>query len=251
MVGAEKMGTPDCGDYDVRRAGDGGQVFRARVGDGHGGIAARAALHEKERHGFSDNHAPAHDDRVFASGFDAGFLKEADAAERSAGNKSSGILERELGDIHGVETINIFAWIDGADDRGFVDLWRGRGLDEDSVDGGVGVEFFDEGEKLLLCCVGREFFLHRVEAEFGGFAVLRAHIRAGGGIIAHEHHGEAGLDAALAQGVHALFGFHEHLGGYRRSVNPHHFLEVPPVDFLQPRIRRRRGSPEFPAAPRL
>ena len=221
------------------------------MGNGHGGIAARASFHEQEGHRFSDNHAPAHDDRIFASGFDAVIEKKADAAERGAGNKPGGILERELGDIHGVETINILAGIDGADDRGFVDLWRGRGLDEDAVNGGVGVEFFDEGEKLLLCCVGGEFLLHGMQAEFGGFAVLRAHVGAGGGIIAHEHHGKAGLDAALAQGVHALFGFHEHLGGYRRSVNPHHFLEVPPVDFLLPRIRRRRGSPEFPAAPRL
>ena len=223
MVGSEEMGTPDGGDDDVGRACHGGEIFRARVGDGHGGIPARAAPHQKERHGFSDNHAAAHHDGVFSSGFDAGFLKQADAAERRAGNEPAGILHREFGDIHGVESVHILAWIDRADDGRLVDLGRGRGLDEDAVDGGIGVEFLDEGEEFGLRGIRGEFLLHRVEAEFGGLAVLRAHIGAGGGVVAHEHDGEAGLDAALAQGVHALLGFLDYFGGHGRAINPLHF----------------------------
>ena len=116
-------------------------------------------------------------------------MKESDAAERRAGNETRGVLKREFGDIHGMEAVHILAGIDGADDRGFVDLRRGRGLDEDAVNGGVGVEFFDEGEKFLLRGVGGEFLFHGVESEFGGLAVFRAHVGAGSRVVADEHHG--------------------------------------------------------------
>ena len=50
------------------------------------------------------------------------------------------IFEHQLGDVLRVEAIDIFGGIDGEDDGGFFDVGRGKGLHEDTVDGGVGIK---------------------------------------------------------------------------------------------------------------
>ena len=107
MIGAEKMGPPDCGDHDVCGAGDGCEITRARMGDGHGGIAGLAAPHEQQGHGFSDDHAAADDDGICAGGFDAAFLQKSHATEGRAGDEAGWVVHCELGDVDGMKAIDV------------------------------------------------------------------------------------------------------------------------------------------------
>ncbi len=149
-VSGDEFRAADGGDEDIGVAADGGEVAGAGVGDGDGGVAAFAAGHEEEGEGFADDHGAADDDDAGSGGFDAVFDEEPLAAEGCAGDEGGGVFEGETGDILRVEAVDVFVWADGADDGGLVNVgWRG-GLDEDAVDGGVGVEVGDDGEEIVL-----------------------------------------------------------------------------------------------------
>ena len=200
VLGFEEFGAADGGDDDVGLAGDGAEVAGAGVGDGDGGITAGTFGHEQEGHGFADDHAAADDDGVGACGFDAGVDEESLAAEGGAGDEAGGVFEREFGDVDGVEAVDVFGGVDGADDFGFVDVLGRGALDEDAVDGGVGVELFDEGDQFGLGGGGGEFVFDAVEAEVLALFVLGADVGAGGGVVTDEDDGEAGGDATGFEG---------------------------------------------------
>lgn len=164
-IGFDHFGATDGGDDDVGAAANGGEVVRTGVGDGDGGV--NAFCHEKECHGLADDHGATDDDGFCASGFDACFLEEEEAACGGAGDEAGGVFEGELGDVFGVEAVHVFAWVDGAHDFFFVDVLGWRRLDEDAVDGGIGVEFGDDFEEFGLGGFGGEGDFTRVEAEFG------------------------------------------------------------------------------------
>ena len=206
-IGGDKSGFTDGGDEDVRRSADLGDVFRATVRDGDRGVASFAFVHEQQGHRFTDDHATSEHHGVCSGGFNAGFHEEPLAAERGARNESGRIAQRELGYVHGMETIDIFCWINGFNDRLLVDMRRGRGLNKDAVDGGVVVEFSDEVEQFGLGGGGRQFELQRVHAEVVGGFVFGAHVGLGGGVGADEDDGEAGGDAHGFEGVHGGAGF--------------------------------------------
>jgi hypothetical protein len=77
--------------------------------------------------------------------------------------------------------------------------WRG-GLDEDAVDGGVGVEIGDDGEEIVLRGGCGEGDVAREEAEIAAGADLGADVGLGGGVIADDDDGEAGDDALSFHG---------------------------------------------------
>ena len=164
VLGTQEMRAADGGDDDIRATRHLGEVASAGVGDRHGGVSARSAFHEQEGHGFSHNHAAPDHDRALAGGLDAGLLQKADAPKRRAGNKTRRILHRKLGDIHGMEAIDILAGIDCQNDFGFVDLRRGRGLHKDAVHGRIGVEFGNKRQERCLAGVGGEFMFDRMQA---------------------------------------------------------------------------------------
>ena len=216
------------------------------MGDCHGGVSARSAFHQQEGHGFSHNHAAPNHNRALAGRFDASLLQKADAPKRRAGNKTRWILHRELGDIDRVEAIDILPRIDRQNDLGFVYLRRGRGLDKNSMHGGIGVEFRDECQKRRLTCIGGEFVFDRMQSNLGGLAILRAHIGAGCGIITHKNDGESGPDTALRQDGNACLCFFHHFCGDRRSINPLHVLKDPPSFVVSFRIPPPSIQREWP-----
>ena len=144
------MGFADGGDEDVGAAAEAGEVAAAAVGHGDGGVAPGALGHEEQREGLAHDHAAPqhHDARAF--GGDVVFEEEALAAQGGAGDEAARVLEGELGDVFGVEAVDVLAGVDGADDGGFVDVAGRRALHQDAVDGGVGVELADHGEQFLL-----------------------------------------------------------------------------------------------------
>src|SRR5450432_1761559 len=91
----------------------------------------------------------------------------------SAGTKSGGVSEQELADVDRMEAIDVFFGGDGTVNFCLGNMLWERGLDQNSVDGFVGVESRDEVEQLSLCrqfrkdvglrrnpCGGAVFFLH-------------------------------------------------------------------------------------------
>lgn len=176
VFGFEEFGAADGGDDDIGLAGDGAEVAGAGVGDGDGGVASGAFGHEEKCHGFANDHAATDDDRVSAAGFDAGVDEKALAAEGGAGDETCGVFEGEFGDVHWVEAVDVFGGINGADDFGFVDVLGWGALDKDAVDGGIGVELFDECDQFRLGGRGGEFVFDTVEAEVAAFFVLGADV---------------------------------------------------------------------------
>ena len=246
MLGTEEMRAPDGGDDDIRAARHLGEVACARVGDCHGGVSARSAFHKQESHGFSNNHAASNHDRTLAGGLDASLLKQPDAPKRRAGHKTRWIFHRKLGDIHRMEPIHILARIDRQNDLRLVDLRRRRGLDKNAVNSRIRIEFGNEGQKRRLTCVGGKLVFHGMQAKLGSFAILRAHIGAGCGIIAYKHHGKSWPDTALRQGRNARLCFFHHLCGDRRSINPLHVLKDPPDFCVSLRIPPPSIQREWP-----
>ena len=117
-----------------------------------------------------------------------------------------------------METVHVFAGIDGADHGLFVDvLWRRR-LHEDAVDSGVGVEIGDHFEQFFLSCFRGQLDLHRVETEIRAGAGFRAYINSRGRIIADKHDGEAGRDSFRFQGGSFCTAFFEDGGGNGLAV---------------------------------
>src|SRR4030095_6876489 len=95
--------------------------------DGDGRI--NALTHEQERHRFSDDHTAAEHNNVGAGEGDRAFTEQAQATEWSTRNKTRLVVERELGDVEWVKSVDIFARIECAHDGRLVDLWRRGGVD--------------------------------------------------------------------------------------------------------------------------
>ena len=52
-----------------------------------------------------------------------------------------------------MKPVNILGRIERADNRPFVNLRGRRRLDEDAIDGGIAIEFFDFCQQLCLACI--------------------------------------------------------------------------------------------------
>ena len=67
-------------------------------------------------------------------------------------------------------------------------------MDEDAIDGGIVIEFFDFCQQLCLACIRGQLELYRMQAKFPAHPVLRADISSRCWIVAHKHNGKAGRD---------------------------------------------------------
>ena len=148
MLRTEKLRTPEGGDEDIRLAANRGKIRGARVGHGDRGI--RAFGQEQHGHGFADNKAASDDHGAGSAGRDLAGAEQLEAAERRAGDEGGRIFHGQGGHVERMESIDVFARVDGADHGRFVDLLRGGGLDEDAVDGRVGIETGDEADQFFL-----------------------------------------------------------------------------------------------------
>src|SRR4030081_568149 len=94
---------------------------------GDGSVRALAFLHEQECERLAHNHAAAQHHDMRTRDVDLAFDEQSLHAERRAGNKSAWSVERELGHILWMKTVDIFVWIESADNFSLVDLfWRRR-----------------------------------------------------------------------------------------------------------------------------
>src|SRR6185312_15075862 len=99
------------------------------VTDCDGGILVQ----EKHRDWLADNIAAANDDCMLAADGEVAALENFDDACRRAGGES-GAAGLEFAGIHGMESIHIFGWRDGVEEKLGVDLLGKRELNQDAVD---------------------------------------------------------------------------------------------------------------------
>src|ERR1051326_2785148 len=116
------------------------------MNDRDGRVSTFRLLHQQECNRFSNNHAAPENDDMSAGDVDLRFNKQALNAERRTGNEAARITHRELGHVDRMKSIDVFRGIERAHDLRLIDLFRWRGLNENSVDRRVAIQLLDTPE---------------------------------------------------------------------------------------------------------
>ena len=182
------MWTTDGGDNDVGPPANFRDIPRARMN--YRDCCIDAFSHKQKRHWFSDDHAATKHDDVGAGEGDSGFAKKAQTTQGGARNKPGVIFECELCDIERVKSVHIFARIERADNRRFVDLRRWRRLNQNAMNFLIAIQLINPREQLFLRRGSGQFQFHRMQAEFAAHFVFCPDVGARGGIIANQNHGQ-------------------------------------------------------------
>ena len=146
-VGGDEFRLADGHDEDVGRAADFGQIVGAAVADRDRGVAARAALHEHDRHGLAHDVAAAQHDHVRAGDFDIVANEQlldrrgACTAEIAAGLARSGPRSRD--EAHRRPLAGLIA----SSTCVFVYLLGQGELNQDAVDFRIAIEPVDQGQQ--------------------------------------------------------------------------------------------------------
>ena len=131
-----------------------------------------------------------------------------------------GIPGRQFADVDVVKAVNVFR---GQYRLGYLLLVQVPGqrqLHENAVDRIVFVERRDEIEHVLLCYVGRQRVLQRMEAAGFRGALLVAHVNLARRVFADDDHREARPDAVIArQCGRLLFDFLRQFSRFGLAVN--------------------------------
>ena len=122
------------------------------------------------------------------------------------------------------EAVDIFVRGDPVEDFGFRQVLREGGLNEDAMDGGVGIQGVKMGEELLFADGLGEELKGGLHADFGGGLLLLGHIRHGGRVIAHADEGD--MRDNRGQFGDPFLDFGEDLLGDGVSVNEAHVPSV-------------------------
>ena len=109
-----------------------------------------------------------------------------------------------------MQAVNVLVRADRRQHGVLVQGLRQGQLHQDAVDRRVLVQLADEPQEVMLRGIGRQPVGHRVHADGERVLTLGADVDLAGGILAHQHHGEARLQAML--GLQ-----HRHLLGHLRA----------------------------------
>jgi len=192
-VGGDELGAADGGDEHVGLTGDLGEVAGAGVADGDGAVGAGFFLEGEQRDGFTDDEGAAEDDHVFALQVGAGAGEEFHDAGGGAGDKAGVVFLGDLADVDRVEAIDVLVRGEAAEGRGFVEVFGQGRLDQNTVDGRVGVEVVDEFFEFSLRGGGWRENDAALDADLGGGLLFFLHIGNGRRVVADAHEGDARL----------------------------------------------------------
>ena len=145
-VRLDHLGPADGQAEDVCLPADAGQVDRAAVGDGDGGVA----MEQEQRHGLADDVAAPHDDRLFALEFDAGLFQQLDGAGGRRRDEEGRSIRCQAARIQRVHAVDILPRIEQVDEGRMVDMGRHRFQDHDAVDFGRLIEVAEHLRHLVL-----------------------------------------------------------------------------------------------------
>ena len=182
MFCPNKPGLTDRRDDHVSRARDGGEVACAGMHYRYGRIVS--LLHKEKREGLAHDHAATEHDDMRAANRDAAFPEQSQTTQRRARNEAREVTERELRDIDGMKTVDVFRRIERANDDPFIDLFGRRSLDENAMDCGISVQLLDPPEQIVLCRICGQLKFHRMQPELPARFVLRSNVGARSGIVA-------------------------------------------------------------------
>src|ERR1041385_126254 len=115
-------------------------------------------------------------------------------AERGGGAEGGGVAHGELAHVHRVEAVHVLGGRNPEQHLPAVDLLRQGELDQETVDGGVGVQAVHLREQLRLGGAGGEPDRLGVHPRLATGVALALHVGAAGGVVPDDHHGESGLD---------------------------------------------------------
>ena len=162
------------------------------MADAHGSVL----LHEHERRGLADDIAGTHHHHVAAGHGNVFGLEQllhtigrARREHRAAGDEATDVVE--------METVHVLVHGDAFQHRRNTDMRRQRQLDEDAVDGRVGIQGIDTVEYLLLAGAGGQLHERGLDTHVLASADLVAHIDARSGTVAHQNDREPGSTPPL------------------------------------------------------
>src|SRR4029450_5940212 len=161
-----------------------------RVHDRDRRVRVFVFLHEKQGERFAHDHTAANNHDVRAVDVDLTFNQQSLDTEGGAWNKSAGITDYQLRHVLPVETIDIFVWVECADNRLFIYLLWCRRLHKNAVNAGIAIQFLDPSEQFSLGGRYRQLELHRMQTERATHLVFRAYIGPRGRVVANKDDSE-------------------------------------------------------------
>ena len=151
------------------------------------------------RDGLADDRGAADDDGARIAQRDLVLREHAHDPERRARDERRP-AEVEAAGVHRVQPVDVLRGIDRLDHLRLVEVVGQRQLDEDPVDGVVGIQVGEQREQLLLGRLGRQAHVLRVDADALRGLLLEVDVDVRGGIVADEHGREADLAQLLDLG---------------------------------------------------
>ena len=213
-IGREHIALAHGGHDHIGLPRDGGQIGRAAVADGDGGVLRQ----QHQRHGLAHDIAAANDHGVLAPQLVADAFEHFHAAIRRAGPEA-GHAGHEGAGAGDVEAVHIFGRADGFDHLLRIDMCGQGQLHQNAVNGGVGIEGVHPFQQRRFAHGGVVFFEYRMHAAIAARLDLVAHIHLAGGVVAHQNNGQPGGDTLRLDGGNALRDFGTNLGGQSLAIN--------------------------------
>src|SRR5687768_7196462 len=218
-VAGQHLGLAYRGDDDVRALRVEGEILCTAVTHGDRAVSAFPRLDQQCRHRFPDDVAAADDDDFLAARVDAVAHQQLLDTGRRARRKAVLLADEELADVHGMKAVDVLVWRDAPDDGVAVHVLRQGALDENAVDGGIGIQLVDERLEFRLRRRSRKANGLALHPRFDGRLFLRLHIALAGRIFANNHDGES-----------RRYAFRLEFRSLFRDVGPHGLCHRNPID---------------------
>ncbi|MPM92222.1 hypothetical protein SDC9_139357 [bioreactor metagenome] len=158
------------------------------MADGDGG----AGVDQQHRHRLADDVGTADDHGFLASQINIALLEHLHDAVRGTRDETRCTL-RQGANVLGMEAVDILLGGDGFEHFLFVEMLRQRQLDQDAVNGRIGIQFGDLVEHHLLVDIAVIDDLFGMHADGQAAIDLVLHINLGGRVFADQNNHQTGL----------------------------------------------------------
>ena len=192
------------------------------MADGDGAVL----VEQQHGHGLAHNVAAADDHAALALHGDVIGLQQLHDAGGGAGQEVV-VPHHDFAYVVGVEGVHVLLGVDGLHHGALVQALGQGGLHQNAVDVLLVVEGVHQSQQFLLGGGGGQGVLLGVDARGLAGLFLVVHVDAGGRVLPHNDHGQAGADALPLQGGHLLGHLFLHLGGDRLSIHTCRHIHSP------------------------
>ncbi len=194
----DHVGSAHGGNDDVGFSAPLRDVFASRVDHSHGRVCPTRG--EKKRHWHPHNPASSQDHGALAFKRHVRPTQHFHDAGRRARKQAVGAALHESAKVHWMKAVDILGRMDAIGDGSLVEVRGKRRLHKDTVHGCIGVQFVHDGLEVLLRNRCRPLDVGRHQPEALAGLHLGAHVDVRSRVIAHDDHGEVGLNARRREG---------------------------------------------------